>query len=182
MRMTDEAFYLWCVALKPCRYCRRRFIGPVCPVRAEEAMSCKPRHACKCDWLHRTTRPARDVWRTTLTTVGTTVCRGCDGYVPLGPANDTPEVLVEIRAAEIAANALDGVGLSGHAPDHCTGEHCWHFYEEFDNSAGPCCYCDHPGPILPGVDNECQTGYLVNCITTHVDHEQTDYAYSTRMD
>jgi len=32
-----------------------------------------------------------------------TWCFECMDYVPWGPANDTPEVLVEIRAAEIAA-------------------------------------------------------------------------------
>lgn len=34
-------------------------------------------------------------------------CNDCGEYLSLGPANDTPEVLIEIRAAEIAAYAAD---------------------------------------------------------------------------
>lgn len=95
-------------------------------------------------------------------------CVDCGEWLSLGPANDAPpEVQIEIRAAEIAADAARGIGLGGHGPEHCTGEHCWHFYEEWDDSAGPCCYCHHPGPILPGVDNECHAGYLARCIATH---------------
>ena len=37
----------------------------------------------------------------------TQTCIVCDDYVSWGPSNDTPEVLVEIRAAEIAANYVD---------------------------------------------------------------------------
>jgi hypothetical protein len=96
------------------------------------------------------------------------VCNFCRAWLPLGPSNDEPaEVQTEIRAAEIAANAARGVGLGGHRPEHCTGEHCWHFYEEYEDDAGPCCYCDHPGPILPGIDNECHAGYLARCIVEH---------------
>jgi len=39
----------------------------------------------------------RGVW-----TVKARRCRGCDEVVPLGPANDTREVLLEILAAEVA--------------------------------------------------------------------------------
>lgn len=35
-------------------------------------------------------------------------CNDCGAYLSLGPANDTPEVLVEIRAAEIVALARRG--------------------------------------------------------------------------
>ena len=31
MKMSDEEFWRWCVSLKPCRYCSRKFVGPVCP-------------------------------------------------------------------------------------------------------------------------------------------------------
>lgn len=55
-------------------------------------------------------------------------------------ARDTPEVIVEIRAAEIAADATDGAGLGGHRPDHNDGDHCWHFYSDELDLA--CCYCN----------------------------------------
>ena len=29
--MSDEEFAKWCEALKACRYCARKFVGPVCP-------------------------------------------------------------------------------------------------------------------------------------------------------
>lgn len=27
---SDEEFWRWCLALKPCRYCGNKFVGPVC--------------------------------------------------------------------------------------------------------------------------------------------------------
>ena len=36
------------------------------------------------------------------------ICCDCGEWLSLGPSNDTPEVLVEIRAAELAASAEDG--------------------------------------------------------------------------
>lgn len=29
--ISDEAFMAWATSWKPCRYCRRKFLGPVCP-------------------------------------------------------------------------------------------------------------------------------------------------------
>ena len=95
-------------------------------------------------------------------------CLDCGAWLSLGPSNDSPpEVQIEIRAAELAADAVRGVGVGGHKPEHCTGDHCWHFYEEWEDDAGPCCYCGHPGPILPGVDNECHVGHLAARIGGH---------------
>jgi hypothetical protein len=51
-----------------------------------------PRHACTCPVL----------WRMGSLHDGLAVHWGCGGYLPFGPAKDTPAVLVEIRAAEIA--------------------------------------------------------------------------------
>lgn len=115
----------------------------------------KLRHACTCDCpLVASDCPD-----------GLTVHWGCGGYVPFDTANDTPAVLVEIRAAEIAADTAGGVGLGGHRPDHCTGEHCWHFYA--DEDGGPCCYCDRDYPVLPGIDNACRVGQIARAIAEH---------------
>jgi hypothetical protein len=35
------------------------------------------------------------------------VCQSCRAWLSLGPARDTPDVMVEVRAAEIAANVAD---------------------------------------------------------------------------
>lgn len=29
--MSDEEFAKWCESLKRCKYCPRKFIGPICP-------------------------------------------------------------------------------------------------------------------------------------------------------
>ena len=29
--ISDKEFMDWATALKPCRYCNRKFVGPVCP-------------------------------------------------------------------------------------------------------------------------------------------------------
>jgi hypothetical protein len=34
-------------------------------------------------------------------------CGSCGAWLPLGPATDTPETAIEVRAAEIAANVAD---------------------------------------------------------------------------
>ena len=98
-----------------------------------------------------------------------TSCADCGETLPLGTANDaSPEVQVEIRAAELAAVFARGVGIGGHRPEHCTGEHCWHWFEsDWSDDADSCCYCGHDGIVLPGVENECHAGYLARCIADH---------------
>lgn len=34
--ISDEAFMKWAESWKPCRYCRRNFIGPVCPCEQKD--------------------------------------------------------------------------------------------------------------------------------------------------
>ena len=29
--ISDEEFMEWALSLKPCKYCKKKFIGPVCP-------------------------------------------------------------------------------------------------------------------------------------------------------
>lgn len=33
---SNEAFLEWCQSLKPCKYCRRKFIGPICPCETKD--------------------------------------------------------------------------------------------------------------------------------------------------
>ncbi len=100
-------------------------------------------------------------------------CLDCNHWFPLGPAAaETPEVAVEKRAAEVAGDAREGVGLGGHRPQHCTGEHCWHWFEDdCSDNANQCCYCGHNGIVLPGIENDCQVARLVHAIANH-DEEQ----------
>jgi len=35
----DEAFWKWATALKPCRYCDRKFVGPCCPCESKDTKS-----------------------------------------------------------------------------------------------------------------------------------------------
>lgn len=89
-------------------------------------------------------------------------CCDCGAWLSLGPSDETDErVAIEIRAAEIATNAARGVGLGGHRPNHCTGEHCWHWHERDDS--GPCCYCGDD----VGLFTTCDVGLLAREIVTH---------------
>lgn len=44
--------------------------------------------------------------RAYLASLDRVTCMDCPEWLPLGPANDTPEVLVEVRAAELAQGAI----------------------------------------------------------------------------
>jgi hypothetical protein len=106
-------------------------------------------------------------------------CLDCGAWLSLGPANDDDDrVKVELRAAELAADMRLGVGIGGHRPDHCTGEHCWHYYADEGECDGPCCYCERdymlvlPESVAQGRDYECQTGYLAACIADHDDADK----------
>jgi len=43
--MSDEAFMAWCESEKPCRYCRKKFFGPVCPCEREFAVAADARRS-----------------------------------------------------------------------------------------------------------------------------------------
>jgi hypothetical protein len=84
-------------------------------------------------------------------------CAACGAWLSLGPARDTPEVCVEIRAAELA--------VLGHA--------WWDAREYESESYGVLCF--HNGGT-PGDDDDggCSyyadaewAGYLARCIATH---------------
>lgn len=83
-------------------------------------------------------------------------CVTCGYYLSLGPANDTPEVLVEIRAAEIAADLADN-------KCHAT------FLER--------CGFNETNPPLRGGGTVAldttgtRAGYLARCIATHKDDQ-----------
>ena len=53
-------------------------------------------------WCRHRSAPYRYTNRTVYGTVERLVC-DCGETLPLGPANDTPEVLVEVRAAELVS-------------------------------------------------------------------------------
>jgi hypothetical protein len=84
-------------------------------------------------------------------------CLDCGAWLSLGPANDTPEVCVEIRAAELVA----------------LGDEWWNGRKYVDESRGVLCF--HNGGT-PGDDDDggCSefadeewAGYLARCIATH---------------
>ena len=82
-------------------------------------------------------------------------CDRCDVLLPFGPANDTPEALVELRAAELAADP----GHGGHAVGHLDDAHCPHWRDD----EGPCCRCGYAG----AEETPCDVGHLAICIATH---------------
>jgi hypothetical protein len=89
-------------------------------------------------------------------------CRDCGATLPLGPANDTPEVMVEVRAAAIAADW-----------DNYMSCHRWHGLESLGATSPE---ADH-GAMLeadvllgrsPGRDLvDYYVGHLARCIQDH---------------
>ena len=105
--------------------------------------------------------------------VTSVICYSCKQEQSLGPSDETDaHVAIEIRAAELAGDFHEGVGLGGHHPDHCDGEHCWHWFAQPGENDGPCCYCGHDGIVLPGIENSCQAGHLARAIATHETESQ----------
>jgi hypothetical protein len=98
-------------------------------------------------WAHAFVQPGRADHHHRVT------CDDCGAWLPLGPATDTPETALEVRAAEIAAH--------GFRPDcGCcadtslsTGEfYGWHCTQDRDDTGG-----------VP----EIERGYLARIIAEH---------------
>lgn len=66
----------------------------------------------------------------------------------------------ELRATKIATDMMGGVGIGGHLPDACDGQHCWHLFADEDD--GPCCYCGEE--YREGIDAYCPVGDLARAI------------------
>jgi hypothetical protein len=84
------------------------------------------------------------------------ICATCGDWLSLGPSSDdTPEVRIEIRAAEIVTEAV-GRGLA--AWDNADYE--WYGFLAFINTPTDAygLTCDEPG---------FQAGWLARCIATH---------------
>lgn len=91
------------------------------------------------------------------------LCLDCNAWLPLGPARDTPQTAVELRAAEIAAQVRDAGefdsarGTFGEAVG-------WHVSETFGDDGHPL--------IRYGADVAAyggEAGYLANVIYEHDD-------------
>lgn len=97
-----------------------------------------------------------DIQTVVTATSTTSWCKECKSNVSLGPANDTPEVMIEIRAAELASLVQ------------------WWERDEFESeSYGAMCFHNGgtPGDDADGgcslyADDE-HAGYLARVIATH---------------
>ena len=110
---------------------------------------------CRHNYTRTITRDGRETWstyrrRATVDAVRWT-CRDCGETLPLGPANDTPEVLVEVRAAAIVASEMP-------LPD--------------DEWAGWLCHAYDDMIGAPARDGE-WAGWLARVICTHDDAIRT---------
>jgi hypothetical protein len=83
------------------------------------------------------------------------ICCECRGYVPLGPATDTPETAIEVRAAEIAADA--SVRLPKCSLDQPFEERCER--------------CGWEGLLMRAAEPTANwhAGYLARCIAEHAE-------------
>jgi len=103
--------------------------------------------------------------RTEYGVVSSKWCPWCNGWVSPGPSNDSPpEVQIEIRAAEIAADLVQGIGLGGHLPRAVEEDHCWHMFD--DDVDMPCCYCGQ-SYVAVASRTECYVAALARQIATH---------------
>ena len=95
------------------------------------------------------------------------ICIDCGHWLPLGPANDTPEVLVEVRAAAIAADWDNYMNCGG-----------WQGFETLgactpDAGHAPFIESDIAAGRKPAHDiTDYYAGHLARCIAIH-EEEQT---------
>lgn len=91
-------------------------------------------------------------------------CTDCDTLIAIGPARDTPETAVEVRAAEIAED-----GSRGQCSDDCE----WHDCER--------CGWMNWNDNRPELRDDTYTdawwaGYLARCIHDHDSTHEADHA------